>query len=463
MTEPSIPDVVARVRERAEAGATKPLAWRRRQLEGLERMLVTAGPQLEQAVWEDLRKSATEAQLTEIGVVVAEVRLALRHLDRWASPRRARIPIALAPATGAVLSEPLGTALVIGTWNYPIQLLLAPLVGALAAGDAVVLKPSELAPATADAISRLIPRFLDPDAVAVVTGDADTTDALLAEAFDIVFFTGSERVARIVAKAAAERLTPVILELGGKSPAFVDRTVDLDVAARRIAWGKFANAGQTCVAPDHVLATREVAGELAERVASAVREFYGDDPSTSDDYGRLVSDDAFSRLTGLLHEGRIVLGGDSRAEDRYLAPTVLVDVPHDAAIMQEEIFGPILPILAVDDAEDAIRRIRSRPKPLALYVFSHDRRVRRRMTVATSSGAIAFGATSVQLAAPDLPFGGVGASGMGSYHGRRSFDAFSHEKAILDKPLAPDTLRVAYPPYSRGRLALARRLLHRLG
>ena len=463
MSEPSIPSVVAGVRKTFDQGRTKPLAWRRAQLRGLRDLLVQAGPQLEQAVWSDLRKSASEAQLTEINITISEVDVALKHLASWTRPARTALPPSVLPARGWVVSEPLGTVLVIGTWNYPILLLLTPLIGALAAGNSAVLKPSELAPATADAIARLVPKYLDPDAVAVIRGDADTTDAILAERFDSIFFTGSGRVGRIVMTAAAKNLTPVVLELGGKSPVYVDDTVDLAEAARRIAWGRFSNAGQTCVAPDYVLATRPVQAELERHLVVALREMWGGDPASSDDYGRIVNDANFERLAKLLDNGRRVTGGETDPATRYIAPTVLADVPRDSAVMAAEIFGPVLPIVTVADVDDAIGYIRANDKPLSLYVYSSDREVRRRFITQTSSGAIGFDVNTIHLAVPELPFGGVGESGMGAYHGKRSFQAFSHEKALLSKTLAPDTLKFVYPPYSKRKYDLITKLFRRLG
>ncbi len=460
----SIPQTVADLRAAFDAGRTKPLRWRLAQLAGLRRMLTERAAEFEDALLEDLAKNPTESQIAEIGFVVGEIDHMRRGLRRWLRPRRVAVPGALMPARARVVLEPVGVVLVIAPWNYPVQLLLAPLVGALAAGNAVVLKPSELAPATSAAMARLIPQYLDATAVAVVEGAVEETTELLAQRWDHIFFTGNGRVGRIVAAAAAEHLTPVTLELGGKSPVYVDDSVDLAAAARRIAWGKFMNAGQTCVAPDYVLASRSVADRLADELRKALGALYGDDPAQSPDYGRIVNDRQFERLTGLLlGPGNTAVGGESDAASRYLAPTVLVDVPRDSAVMGEEIFGPVLPIVAVDGLDDAIAFIRSGDKPLALYVFSERREVRRRFLTDTSSGAVGFGVPAAHLAVGGLPFGGVGESGSGAYHGRRSLETFSHEKAVLSKPLAPDTLQLIYPPYTEGKDRFARGLLRRLG
>ncbi|MEN0083731.1 MAG: aldehyde dehydrogenase family protein [Leifsonia sp.] len=454
---------VEELRSAFDAGVTKPLAWRLAQLRALRRMLTERSAEFEDALLADLGKNPTESQIAELGFVVGEIDHALKHLRRWLRPKRVSVPGALLPARASTLLEPVGVVLVIAPWNYPVQLLLAPLVGALGAGNAVVLKPSELAPATSAAMARLIPQYLDRRAVAVVEGGVEETTDLLAHRFDHIFYTGNGRVGRIVAAAAVEHLTPVTLELGGKSPVYVDGTVDVAAAARRIAWGKFMNAGQTCVAPDYVLADRAVVPRLTDALRDAVRDLYGDDPAQSPDYGRIVDDRQFERLTGMLGSGTTAIGGDHDAATRYLAPTVLVDVPENAPAMAQEIFGPILPILPVDGLDDAIRFIRSGDKPLALYVFSSSATVRRRILTETSSGAVGFGIPAAHLAVAGLPFGGVGESGAGAYHGERSVRTFSHEKAVLSKPLSPDTMQLVYPPYTEGKDRFARGLLRKLG
>jgi aldehyde dehydrogenase (NAD+) len=459
---PAIPDLVAVVRDRFDSGQTRALRWRLQQLAGLRDFLLERGPELERALHSDLAKSASESQLTEIGVVLAEVTHTIARLRSWLRPRKVAVPLALAPASASVILEPLGVVLIIAPWNYPVQLLLAPLVGALAAGNAVVLKPSELAPATSAVVARFLPRYLDDRAVVVVEGAVEETTELLAQRFDHIFYTGNSRVARIVAAAAAKNLTPVTLELGGKSPVYVDNTVDIEAAAKRIAWGKFLNAGQTCVAPDYILATADVSGRLVEALRRAISVLYGVDPRQTPDYGRIVSDAQFERLSGLVRARQPAIGGRSDAAERYIEPTVLVDVGRDDEIMRQEIFGPILPIVTVDGLDDALAFIRAGDKPLALYVFSDDAASRRRFLTETSSGAIGFGVTVAHLTVPGLPFGGVGESGTGSYHGARSVETFSHEKAVLSKPLAPDTLALVYPPYTPRRSSFIRGMLRRL-
>jgi aldehyde dehydrogenase (NAD+) len=429
--------VVARLRAAFRTGRTQPVEWRTAQLRRLREMLTDNGPELAAALHADLGKSAAEAHRTEIGFTVREIDHTLGHLTEWLRPEPAPVPEHLgADARAWTQYDPLGVVLVIAPWNYPAQLLLAPLVGALAAGNAVVAKPSELAPATSAALARLLPAYLDTDAVAVVEGGIPETTALLAERFDHIFYTGNGTVGRIVMRAAAEHLTPVTLELGGKSPAFVDRGTDLDVVADRLVRGKFLNAGQTCVAPDYVLTDPETAAALEPALARAVEAVYGPDPAASPAYSRIVNERHFDRLVGLLDSGRVVVGGGSDRTAKYIAPTVLADVDPEAPVMREEIFGPLLPIVTVAGPDEAIAFVNDRDKPLALYVFSESGETRARFAAETSSGGLGYGLPLAHLTVSDLPFGGVGESGMGSYHGRYSIETFSHRKALLDKPLS---------------------------
>jgi aldehyde dehydrogenase (NAD+) len=429
-------DVVARLRATFRSGRTKPVEWRTTQLRRLREMLTENGTELAAALHADLGKSSTEAFRTEIDFTIREIDHTLDHLTDWLRPESAPVPAHLGTdASARTQYDPLGVVLVIAPWNYPAQLLLAPVVGALAAGNAVVAKPSELAPATSAAVARLLPAYLDTDAVAVVEGGIPETTALLAERFDHIFYTGNGTVGRVVLRAAAEHLTPVTLELGGKSPAFVDRDADLAVVADRLARGKFLNAGQTCVAPDYVLTDPETAAALEPLLKNAVDTLYGGDPAESGEYGRIINERHFDRLTGLLDSGRTVVGGTGDRTTKYIAPTVLADVDPESPVMREEIFGPILPIVTVPGLDEAIEFITDRDKPLALYVFTDSDTTRRRIADETSSGGLGYGLPLAHLTVSDLPFGGVGESGMGNYHGRYSIETFSHRKAILEKPL----------------------------
>ena len=442
--------IVDHVRDGFDRGLTRPLAWRRNQLTAMEHMLRDNADRLVAALAADLHKPETEAWTTEIGFTLADIDHQKSNLAEWAEPRKVKIPMMFQPASGRIVPEPKGVALIIAPWNYPLQLLLSPMAAAIAAGNAVVAKPSESAPATSAALAQLCAGYLDTATVAVVEGAVDESNALLEQRFDHIFFTGGTEVGKIVMRAAAEHLTPVTLELGGKSPAIVAADADVEVAARRIAWGKFVNSGQTCIAPDYVLVARPLRDRLVGAIESSVREFYGDDARQSPDYGRIITDDHFERVTGLLDaegSGTVAFGGSSDASERYVEPTVLLDPDPDGAVMSEEIFGPLLPVITIDTVDEAIDFVNEREKPLALYVFTDDDAVAERTIKLTSSGGVGVNGTLLHIGPPELPFGGVGPSGMGSYHGQAGFDTFSHLKSVYDRKTWPD-LKVMYPPYT---------------
>lgn len=444
------------------SGRTHGLDWRREQLQALRRMMSEHREALSAAASQDIGKPRPEAELAEVFTVVQEVDALLDNLERWTGSRKVRLPLTFQPATARLQHRPKGVLLVIGPWNYPVQLLLSPLAGALAAGNTVLLKPSEVAPAVSSLVADLVPRYLDPEAVAVVEGGAAEATALLAHRFDHVVFTGSQRVGRIVMRAAAEHLTPVTLELGGKSPVFVDASVHLRTVAQRLVWGKFLNVGQTCVAPDYVMVTPEVHDALVDELRRAIRAAFGRDPRRSSDYGRVVNDLHFDRLLGLLEGTDPVIGGEHERSERYLAPTVVTGVGLDHALMQEEIFGPVLPVLRVAGVTEALEVVETNPHPLSFYVFSEDAQVRSRFEEESLSGALAFNLPVAHQSAPGLPFGGVGGSGFGRYHGEHSIQEFSHERPVLSKPLRPDTLAMLYPPSTWWKRLVNDRVLTRL-
>ena len=452
---------VAALRDSFDAGTTRPLAARIAQLDALARGLRAERPRLLKALELDLGKSRTESLITELGVVTQEIAHLRKNLRAWLRPERFGPGLLLAPSSGQIHREPLGTTLIISPWNYPVNLALAPLIGAIAGGNTALLKPSEVAPATSAALARLVRAHLDPAWVRVVEGAVEETTLLLEQRYDLIFYTGNGTVGRIVARAAAEHLTPTVLELGGKSPVFVDEDVDLKVAARRIVWGKFTNSGQTCVAPDYLMATPRTIQRLLPHLRRAARQMYGARPHRAADYGRMVNEQHFDRVLALIDDDRAILGGTAEADraQRFIPPTIMTEVDWEDAVMGEEIFGPVLPILAVAGPEEAIARIRERDKPLTAYVFSSSRRVQQRFTEETSSGSLALGMTLAHVGSTGMPFGGIGDSGMGTYHGRAGFEAFTHPKPVVDKPLRPDTLRLVYPPYSRVRSTLLGRLL----
>jgi len=457
MPDAEIRSTLAALRAHFEAGATRPLAWRRAQLEALITMSRAREGEIAAALAADLGKGGFEAHVSEIGFIASHARHALKNLRRWARPRRRPIDLLNLPGRAWLQPEPRGVVLILAPWNYPWHLSLSPLIGALAAGNCAVLKPSEHAPATSALLARLLPEYLDANAVRVVEGDADAAGALLAEPLDLVFFTGSTTVGRKVMQAASAQLTPVVLELGGKSPTIVARDADLAIAARRIAWGKSLNAGQTCVAPDHLLVERAVAEPFLAALSAEFRRQLGHSPGESRDYGRIVNRRHFDRLAGMLGEGETHFGGQHDAGELFIAPTILRNLPEGAAAMNEEIFGPILPVIEVESIEDAIAIVRAGPKPLALYLFSASRETQRNVIAQTSSGSVLINDVMMQVSPPGLPFGGVGDSGIGAYHGAASFDAFSHLKPVLRKWTWGD-VTARYPPYS----ARKRRWLRRL-
>lgn len=447
--------LIARQRTHFQSGATLPQEFRRAQLRKLLTLLEAHQGDLLAALQRDLRKSPQEAYTSELGFVLSEIRYALRHLAKWMKPARCRAPLLAWPARGSIRPEPYGLALIIGPWNYPLQLLLAPLVGAIAAGNCVVLKPSEFAPETAGVIGRIIGTAFSEEFIAVVQGEQATAEALLQQRFDTIFFTGSTATGRAVMTAAARHLTPVTLELGGKCPCIVAADAPLALTARRIVWGKFMNAGQTCVAPDHVLVDQRVAGAFLAAAKQALRDFYGADPQQSPDYGRIINRRHFDRLSRYLGDGEMAHGGRIDADDLYMEPTVLTDVSWASPVMQEEIFGPILPVLEFSGLDEVLAKLRERPTPLALYLFSADRAVQERVLVGSRSGGVCLNDTVTQILGKELPFGGLGESGMGAYHGRASFDCFTHRRSVLRRSLALDP-PFRYPPPRIGLQGLKR-------
>ena len=448
VVEDCIPrDRLEQLRKAVDAGVARPISWRLAQLDGLLRFVNDHEDGMLAALKADLGRCRAEARLADISMVRSEIRLIQKNLRRWLQPRVVRTPLAAQPGKSWIQQEPFGLALILGTWNYPFQQILIPLAGALAAGNAAVVKLPESARHSAALMAAQLERYVDAEAVIVISGGPETASRLLACRFDKIFFTGSGRIGRVVMAAAAANLTPVTLELGGKNPVIVAADAPLDVTARRIAWGRFMNTGQLCVAPDYVLVPEHLRLPLIEEIRSAIESFYGPDPKRSDSYGRIVNRTHFARLLALLNEGRIAVGGSSDEEDRYIAPTVITDLPADAAVLQEEIFGPILPVVGYGELDEALALIRSRPKPLVFHLFTTNRRLQQRLIGSVSAGSVIVNDVLVSQVIQGLPFGGVGDSGMGSFHGRYSFDAFSHAKAVVRRSFRAD-LDVRYPPFT---------------
>ncbi|TDH20906.1 aldehyde dehydrogenase [Segetibacter sp. 3557_3] len=438
------------------SGATLSLNFRKQQLKLLKSAVEKYEDRFFEALHADLHKSKEEAYLTEIGLVFSEIGHALKHLQNWMAPETVKTPIALFPSRSSMVRVPMGISLVIAPWNYPMQLLLAPLIGSIAAGNCTVLKPSELTPHTADVVTDMIREHFSSNYIAVVNGEGEqVVNRLMDEhRFDNVFFTGSTAVGKKLAMKAAEKLIPITLELGGKSPCIVDKDVDMDAAANRITWGKFTNAGQTCVAPDYLLVHESRKEELVNKMTKCIGEFYGTDPRLSDNYGRIVNERRFDALTPYLAQGRVITGGQTNREEKYIAPTIMDNVVHDQPLMKEEIFGPILPVFTFKEHEEAMSVINHNPSPLALYIFSKDKRVQQQYERLVQYGGGCINNTLVHLGNPYLPFGGTGNSGMGSYHGKFSFDCFTRPKAMVASANWPDPA-LKYPPY-QGKLKLLR-------
>ncbi|KDR38179.1 aldehyde dehydrogenase family protein [Caballeronia glathei] len=448
MACPDYSALVLSQREFFLSGATRPAAWRRAQLEAVKALFTENHDELCDALWKDLRRNMNDADLMDVAYCAKEAEHALKHLGTWMKPTNEPMPAVFRPGHIVVHRDPLGVTLIIGAWNEPFMLTFGPLTAALAAGNTAVLKPSEIAENCAAAAARLVPKYFDPRAVAVAEGGVPETTALLAQKWDLIFFTGSPSIGRIVHQAAAKNLTPCVLELGGKNPTIVHSSANLKVAARRIAYGRFLNSGHICTAPDHVLVWPDVKDEFVQRLTETIHELYGADPQQSPDYGRVINRRNFDRLVSLLGSGKVAVGGQSDPADLYIAPTVLVDVAVDSPIMQEEIFGPILPVLEISSVEAVVEWVNSRPSPLGLYVFADDNAVVDRILAATRSGDAEVNDCAIHPLFPELPFGGVGDSGMGKYHGHWGFEAFTNARGVLHHSTLVDP-GVRYPPYTK--------------
>jgi len=442
-------DFIPELKKTFASGKTRSLEWRHSQFLALKQMLEENEKTIYKALRDDLGKCEFESHVSEYAFVLKDIALFLKKTKQWAKPRRVDTPLLLQPGKSKITPEPLGTVLIMGAWNYPLQLVLSPMVAALAAGNCVVLKPSELATATSSLLAKLVPKYLDSKAVVVYEGGIEETTELLKQRFDHIMYTGSETVGKIVMRAASEYLTPVTLELGGKSPCIVDDQTNLKVTANRIVWGKFLNAGQTCIAPDYILVTPQQREPLIKALQQALIKQFGHDPKQSPDYGRIVNDRHFKRITGYLKnlEDNLITGGQTDAEQRYIAPTLVFEPELTSPIMEEEIFGPLLPIIEVASMDKAINFVNAREKPLALYLFSNNDITIRKVSAETSSGTLSINDTVAFMVNSEFPFGGVGSSGMGSYHGKWGFDTFSHLKPVLHKSFFAD-VPIRYAPYS---------------
>lgn len=448
---------VQRLREAFRAGRSRPLKFRLQQLQALRRMVEEREKELLAALRADLCKSELNAFSHEVITILGEIDFVLKNLPEWVTPQPAKKTLLTLMDEAYVQPEPLGVVLIIGAWNYPLVLTIQPLIGAIASGNAAIIKPSELSENTAKVLAKLLPQYLDQDLYVVINGGIQETTELLKERFDHIFYTGSTAVGKIVMEAAAKYLTPVTLELGGKSPCYIDKDCDLDVTCRRIAWGKYMNCGQTCIAPDYILCEPSLQTQIVQKIKETVKEFYGDNVKESPDYERIINLRHFKRLQSLLEGQKIAFGGETDEATRFIAPTILTDVNPETKVMQEEIFGPILPIVPVENADEAIKFINDREKPLAFYVFSHNNKLIKRMIDETSSGGVTANDVIMHFTLNSLPFGGVGSSGMGAYHGKHSFDTFSHLRPCLLKSLRGESAnKLRYPPNSQSKVDWAK-------
>ncbi|ACK61327.1 aldehyde dehydrogenase [Bacillus cereus group sp. MYBK249-1] len=453
----SISSIVSRQKEYFLKGHTRSIEMRKNNLKKLYEGIQRFEEEIFQALKLDLNKSVHESFTTEVGYVLKEISFQLKHISSWSKPKRVRTALTHFGSKGKVVPEPYGVTLIIAPWNYPFQLAIAPLVGALAAGNTIVLKPSELTPSVSKVLKRMLDELFPEELVAVVEGGVEESTSLLREPFDYIFFTGSVGVGKVVMEAAAKQLTPLTLELGGKSPCIVHKDAKIEMTARRIVWGKFLNAGQTCVAPDYMYVHSSVKEKLIEALRHEIIEQYSKEPLQNENYVRIVSERHFERLCGFLQDGQVVIGGNYKKDTLHIEPTVLADITWKDTVMEDEIFGPILPIIEYDNIEDVIGTIQQHPKPLALYVFSEDKEVQKKVTSNISYGGGCINDVVYHLATPYLPFGGVGSSGLGGYHGKESFRTFSHYKSILAQSTAFD-MKIRYSS-TKSALKFIRKLL----
>ncbi|KAM4590113.1 aldehyde dehydrogenase family 3 member A2-like [Fundulus diaphanus] len=451
---------VQQARRSFQTGRTKPLEFRIQQLRKLQSFIQERHGEIKDALRKDLGKSDRASELYDILVVESEVKLSMTKLAEWAAPRPVDKNLFTITDEVYVKPEPLGVVLIIGPWNYPWSLTLLPLVGAIAAGNAVILKPSEISSNSSKVMKELLPLYLDKDLYQVVEGGVPETQELLKQRFDHIFYTGSTTVGKLVMEAASRHLTPVTLELGGKSPCYIDKNCDISTACRRITWAKFINCGQTCIAPDFLLCEPSIQNRVVEEIKKSIKKFYPDSPNSSEDYGRIINQRQFKRLMGLMEGCTVAFGGDADEAQGYIGPTVLKNVTAESKVMQEEIFGPLLPIISVDGVEEAIQFINEREKPLVLYVFSYDDKLIKKVIAETSSGAVVANDCVVHFLDSALPFGGVGHSGMGRYRGRHTFDQLSNLRSCMIKQLRMEGFNsMRYPPHTDSKLSWARRAL----
>ena len=440
-----------------DLNSTKDISFRKEQLEKLKNVIIEHEEDIMKALNEDLGKSKFEAYSTEIGIVLSELSYALKYIENWTKVKKVKTPMANFKSKSYICPEPYGNVLILAPWNYPFQLSIVPLIGAIAAGNTVLIKPSSTSINTSKILEKIINENFPEEFIHVIYLESKGAKKVLDEKFDYIFYTGSPSMGKIAMQKAAENLTPITLELGGKSPCIVDKEGDLDLFAKRIVWGKFLNVGQTCVAPDYLYVHKDIKEEFIQYLIKYIRQFYGKDIENNEEYGKIINEKHFNRLINLIEEDKVVFGGDSNLEKLYISPTIMDDITWDSPVMKEEIFGPICPILEYESIVEVIEEIKKRPNPLALYIFSTNDKIVDKVINSISFGGGCINDTIMHLSNPNMPFGGIGDSGMGTYHGKYSFDTFTHYKSISEKSLSPD-IEMRYPP-SKGNLKWAKRFL----
>ncbi|MCP4652012.1 MAG: aldehyde dehydrogenase [Candidatus Omnitrophica bacterium] len=452
-------DIVAKQQNFFYEGSTKSLSFRVKQLQKLKSIVKSSEKDILKALKQDLNRPPLESYASEVGFILSEISYTLKNIHNWMSPKKVKLPITYFGTKAFIVPEPLGLALIFGTWNYPFLLSLLPLAGAISSGNCAIVKPSEYAATSSNIIKKIINDNFDPAFITVAEGGVTESEALLAQKFDFIFFTGNPNIGKIVMSEAAKTLTPVALELGGKSPCIVHKDANIKLAAEKIAWAKFINAGQTCVAPDYLLVHNQIKEELIRHIKEYITKFYGKNPAESPDYCRIINEKHFDRLSAFLRSGNIIIGGQTNRDNLYIAPTVIDNVfSLESAIMEEEIFGPIIPIIPYEDIRRAVSIIRSKPKPLAAYIFCDDSNTENYILNRVSCGSVCINDIMLQTSTYALPFGGVGESGMGRYHGKASFDTFSNFKSILQAPKSFD-IKLRYPPYKTSSLKIMKLFL----
>ena len=458
MNEDSIKDVFKSQKEFFLTDKTRDLDFRIRSLRALKEEIINNEREIQEALFKDLHKSEEEAYLTEIGIIISEINQNIKKLKKWAKPKKVRSSIACFPSSAKIVSEPYGVVLIISPWNYPFQLAFSPLIGAIASGNTAILKPAEYSPNTSNIIKKIIDKVFSPNYVKTIIGSKEENQILLDLPFDYIFFTGSPVLGKIVMEKASKHLTPITLELGGKSPCIVDETCDIKLSAKRIAFGKFLNSGQTCIAPDHIFIHKSIKDEFVSELIKVINTFYTDNQEKSKDFGRIINELHFDRVSALLQDGDIIFGGKVNREEKYISPTLIENINQDSELINSEIFGPILPIIEFENIDELIETIRVKPKPLALYIFSSSKQTQNKIMSKISSGGVCVNDTIMHLVPENLPFGGVGNSGMGSYHGKKSFETFSHQRSVLTRGTFLD-IALRYPPFNKKKLSLIKKLI----